>query len=125
MRRARRGNGLTQSDLAETVGVSRSTIAGVEAGIDSPGLDTVVAIIQTLGLPLSVLVADYTASPDESEIARLVRIFRRLPKNQRRIQISLMHMLAGVPEPQEDAGSPHEAIAPVAFSQAYQPSDAS
>lgn len=47
---------VTQNDLAEIIGVSRSTIAGIEAGSDRGGIETMIAIADHFKVPLDWLV---------------------------------------------------------------------
>lgn len=52
---AREQRGLTQEQLAERVGVSRSTIARIETGAATPGLDVGLALAHELGEPVETL----------------------------------------------------------------------
>jgi putative transcriptional regulator len=45
-------NEMTQSDLGEQVGVTRQTIAAIEAGKYSPSLECAFRIAEVLGQPL-------------------------------------------------------------------------
>jgi DNA-binding XRE family transcriptional regulator len=52
---ARKRAGLTQPQLAEKVGVSRPTIARIEAGGHTPGVTVALAIGRELGEPVEAL----------------------------------------------------------------------
>ena len=52
----RKGVRLTQEDLAVAIGLSRSTIAGIESGGASAGLQSMVAIADYFKVPLDWLV---------------------------------------------------------------------
>jgi putative transcriptional regulator len=52
---ARKRAGLTQPQLAEKVGVSRPTIARIEAGGHSPSVQVALAIARELGEPVETL----------------------------------------------------------------------
>ena len=54
--RVRNKKGLTQEDLAETVGVSRSRVAQIEAGVKlhRTSFDVLLRILQGLGLKYSI-----------------------------------------------------------------------
>ena len=52
LREKRRGAGLTQSQLAAAVGVSRQTIANIEKGDYSPSVHLALDICQQLGTPV-------------------------------------------------------------------------
>lgn len=55
VRQLRKKAGETQDDLAAVVGVSRSTIAGIEGGLDQGGLETMVAIGDHYHVPMDWL----------------------------------------------------------------------
>lgn len=54
---ARAQRGLTQEQLAERVGVVRSTIARIETDVATPSLDVGLAIARELGEPAEKLLA--------------------------------------------------------------------
>lgn len=54
IRDTRRRHGLTQSDLAQAVGVTRQSIVNLETGRAHPSLATVLAALHALGLRLYV-----------------------------------------------------------------------
>lgn len=58
MKAARAAAGLSQSDLAEAVGVTRQTIGLIEAGGYNPTLNLCVAICKTLHVTLNDLFWD-------------------------------------------------------------------
>lgn len=51
-RELRRAAGLTQTELGAIIGVTRSTIAGIETGGDSAGLRTAIALADFFKVPL-------------------------------------------------------------------------
>lgn len=55
MRAARAAKGLTQSELATAVGVTRQTISMVESGDHNPTLNLCIDICRTLGTDLNTL----------------------------------------------------------------------
>lgn len=63
MKAARAAVGLSQADLAETVGVTRQTIGLIEAGGYNPTLNLCVAICKTLRVTLNDLFWE-----DESDV---------------------------------------------------------
>jgi transcriptional regulator with XRE-family HTH domain len=81
----RRAAGIArQEDLAATFGISRSTIAGIEAGGDLPGRDLAVAMANYFRVPLDwllcrtvppggPLVGQFVENPDELAILRFWR----------------------------------------------------
>ena len=58
MKAARAAAGLSQTDLAEAVGVTRQTIGLIEAGGYNPTLNLCVAICKTLHVTLNYLFWD-------------------------------------------------------------------
>lgn len=52
LRKARRINGLNQTDLAEMVGLNQSTISYYETGTSSPPIDYAIYILRQLGFRL-------------------------------------------------------------------------
>lgn len=55
VRELREAEGLVQEDLAAIIGVSRSTIAGIETGGDRGGISTMIAIADHYKVPLDWL----------------------------------------------------------------------
>jgi putative transcriptional regulator len=53
--KARRGVGLSQYQLADRVGTTRSTIARIEAGDHSPSVDLALAVSRELGESVEAL----------------------------------------------------------------------
>ncbi|WP_367347267.1 helix-turn-helix transcriptional regulator [Stenotrophomonas bentonitica] len=62
LRTARMARGMTQANLAERVGVDRTTIGKLEAGDPSTSLSTVLRVLSTLGLEQDI---DRIAAADE------------------------------------------------------------
>ena len=55
IRKARKGAGLTQEDLAFKAGVSRNYVSLLELGEKSPTVDTLMRICNAMGVKASVL----------------------------------------------------------------------
>jgi transcriptional regulator with XRE-family HTH domain len=58
VREERRGRGLTQESLAESLDLSVAYVSLIERGGRNPPYTTVVAIARALGVPMSRLVTD-------------------------------------------------------------------
>ena len=56
LRRERARSGVSLTDLAKRAGVAKSTLSQLENGIGNPSLETLWALAQALGIPLSRLV---------------------------------------------------------------------
>lgn len=65
IRNARRGRNLTQAQLAQTAGISRETLNLLESGlVRDLGVRKVLAVLEVLGLALSVDAAGRPRKPD-------------------------------------------------------------
>ncbi|WP_421567843.1 helix-turn-helix transcriptional regulator [Stenotrophomonas sp. PD6] len=80
LRTARVARGMTQSNLAERVGVDRTTIGKLEAGDPSTSLSTVLRVLSTLGLDQDI---DRIAATDDVG-AQLAASSLRRPSPRRR-----------------------------------------
>jgi transcriptional regulator with XRE-family HTH domain len=56
LKRAREASGLTQSQLAERIDRTKESVSNIERGLSLPGLDTLQAICDLTGIPLSAAV---------------------------------------------------------------------
>lgn len=54
IRDARRGQGLTQAELAARAGVTQATISNIERDVSPPSLDTILRLLAVLRLELHV-----------------------------------------------------------------------
>ena len=54
LRARRRGQGMTQKQLAETTGTAQSTISDIETGVVSVSLDVYLRLLEALGAELVV-----------------------------------------------------------------------
>ena len=68
VRRARKRQGWSQIDLAHAVGLTRSSIANLEAGRQRPPVHITLLIAQTLGVSVDALL------PSGPELDKLVRL---------------------------------------------------
>ncbi len=64
LRRARERAGLTQTELAERVGVSRQMVSSAEAGRHTPAVDTALRMAQALGEPVEELFGEARPAAD-------------------------------------------------------------
>jgi transcriptional regulator with XRE-family HTH domain len=63
---ARKEAGLTQTQLGNRLGRTRSTVANIEAGRQNPGVDLVLRIAQVLSVPAGWLMNDEVVDPGVS-----------------------------------------------------------
>jgi HTH-type transcriptional regulator/antitoxin HipB len=75
LREARKGQNLTQAQLAEAVGVNRRWVVQVEQGKTSPDLRTLLRALRSLGLEMSI--RPRRQSDAAREIADIVDVARR------------------------------------------------
>lgn len=79
VRRAREASGLTQSQLAERIDRTKEAVSNIERGVNLPGLDTLQAICDVTGIPLTAaLEAIGDGGANEDKRAELNAVFRRL-----------------------------------------------
>lgn len=90
--------GMRQADVAEAIGISRSTLAGIERGIDLPGRETLASIAKFFGAsidyiesgakpPVAPGAGEFIENPDE---LALVAFWRSLTPDERRMVLKLM-----------------------------------
>ena len=75
--------GLTQQDVADAVGVSRSTVSCWLLGKAYPRADVVDKLSKYLGVPVSALVVDENAEDVAEEISEEQQILFRLARDAR------------------------------------------
>jgi len=73
IREARQGRGWNQSELAERVSASTTTVSNWERGITKPGLDDINALCSALGLSADVLLGKLGVTLTPPAEARLPR----------------------------------------------------
>lgn len=81
LRTARIARGMTQANLAERVGVDRTTIGKLEAGDPSTSLSTVLRVLSTLGLDQDI---DRIAADDAVGLQLAASSLRRPSTRQRK-----------------------------------------
>lgn len=86
IRTLRKARGMRQADLAAAIGMSRSHLAGIEAGHGAPGREILVALAQFLDVPLDWLAARQgepvqgSAAAKTEDEALWLFAFRSLPE---------------------------------------------
>ena len=85
VKRARQASRLTQSQLAERIDRTKEAVSNIERGVSLPALDTLQAICDVTGIPLTAVVealGDDGGTQDQR--AQLNALFGRLsPRDQR------------------------------------------
>ncbi len=76
IRRYRKMKGLTQKSLAERIGLAESAVRNYELGLRDPSQETLAALSDALGVPLSAL-DDYELSSAREALEGDLRIARQ------------------------------------------------
>lgn len=97
VRDARTAQGLTQAGLAKGAGVARSWLARVEAGHRGAGLETLLRLLDALGLALSLTASTKRPEPDGTEMA-VARLKGRERGTPRRLGARAADATPGVTE---------------------------
>lgn len=71
IRELRRAEGIGQEELAAIIGISRSTLAGIETGGDRGGIETMIAIADHYKIPLDWLL-DRKLPPGTPPVGKLI-----------------------------------------------------
>ena len=82
IRRERERRGMSQSALAEAVGVSLQSIGKIERGRSAPGFDTLEAIARVLAVPVREFFPFDDAAPD-APVARIAALLAPLTEAER------------------------------------------
>ncbi|HTU27969.1 MAG TPA: helix-turn-helix transcriptional regulator [Solirubrobacteraceae bacterium] len=94
---ARRGAGLTQSELAERAGVHLTQLNRYEAGTSEPTLRVVRRLCVTLGLSADELVfGEQSAADDDGELGRAFEAARGLDAQSRAALVLLVSGLVAL-----------------------------
>ncbi len=93
VKRARQARGLTQSELADLVGISSKTVSAIEVGRVEPSISQVQAIAASLQEPIGYFVGEAGGSVEAkiehvatelNEIRKLVQLIEAQKKAQKR-----------------------------------------
>ena len=100
MKNARLKAGLTQNQLAEKIGVAKSTYSLYESGKREPDIPKIKQIASVLGMTGNELLG--IEEDDSMVVVRLTNtedkmmdMFRALPENQRKLVYDLVNILYG------------------------------
>jgi transcriptional regulator with XRE-family HTH domain len=108
MRRCRLDSGMTQTQVAEKMGIKQSTISSWEIGANEPSVDALTAWGKAIGAPLVlrfdravsgsaelVEAAALLPADDCGRLLRVARAFRRLPARMQEVLVRAMEESAG------------------------------
>lgn len=107
LKAARLQKNLTQKQLGELVGVTTSAIGNYEKSVSSPNENTLIRLMNVLGVDANYLYTDYMESKSDSvflspEEERLITSFRALNGSGQDIVITTIQSLAGNPALRKD-----------------------
>lgn len=90
VKRARQAANLTQSQLAERIDRTKESISNVERGLSLPGLDTLQAICDVTGIPLTAAVEAFEGDEaTQDQRAQLNALFGRLSDPDQRLLVAI------------------------------------
>ena len=112
LRRLRRAQGLSQTWLAEVVGISRQRMSGIEAGRGWPSLEVGLGIARALGVPIEHLfhTADPEVLPVELAQTRPQPMDATRPFSNRMSVSEVAGRWIAWPLPEHDLGTPADAL---------------
>lgn len=93
LREARKGSGMTQSQMADALGIAKSTLSGYENGTSEPSINMIGEIIKLLGVDANYLwqdSADFTVSVSFDEM-KLIENYRSLDDHSKSIVDFVLH----------------------------------
>ena len=98
IKRLREGSNMTQSELADRLGVARSTVTQWENGWSSPRMGMVQKLAGVFRVTTGDIVSDTVEQPDASADAlfeRLGRNYSALDLEQRQLLVGISDLLVG------------------------------
>lgn len=106
LRDIRERKGITQQQLADRMGVDRSTIAQWESGVSMPRMGKAIELVQYFCISLDDLVSGETAQPSLTmEETELLESFRSLDEAGRRAALYAVRGIAAAHHQSGDASN--------------------
>lgn len=93
IRKYRMAKGMTQSDLAEAVQRSNTTISHIEVGSGKPELNTVVRIANALGVSMDMLLCDSLDNSVSAYTCDMIEIIKSCTSTELRFIASVIPSL--------------------------------
>jgi transcriptional regulator with XRE-family HTH domain len=85
--------GLSAQEVADAVGMARSSLSAIENGHDNPGYESFVALADYYRVSLDYLAGRELETGSDGK--RLLDAFKRLPKDDRDFMITIVEIKAG------------------------------
>ena len=86
--------GMTQSELAQKLGMTPKYISNIECGGKNPTLETFVAIANALGIDANALLADVLDTSDEIKCSSLWEKLLSFPREKREKLLRIIELIA-------------------------------
>ena len=93
IREERRKLGLTQAQLAEDVDISDTYMGSIERGERSLTLDTLVRLVNRLGVTVDYLLADSVANSDANIMEQFKQIIDNQPMDRKQMAINVLRTI--------------------------------
>lgn len=90
IREERQKLGLTQAELAEAVDISNTYMGAIERGERSLTLDTLVRLVNRLGVTVDYMLSDSVADNDANIVAQFRQIIDGQPLSRKQMAISIL-----------------------------------
>lgn len=87
--------GMTQSELAQKLGMTPKYISNIECGGKKPTLETFVAIANALEVDANALLVDVLNTADEIKCSALWEKLAAFPSEKRQKLLRIMELIAG------------------------------
>lgn len=93
IREERRKLGLTQAQLAEAVDISDTYMGSIERGERSLTLDTLVRLVNRLGVTVDYLLADSVPDNDSNIMEQFKQIIDKQPMGRKQMAINVLRTI--------------------------------
>ena len=84
---------LTQAQLAEAVDISDTYMGAIERGERSLTLDTLVRLVNRLGVTVDYLLADYVSDSDNNIMEQFKQIIDQQPLERKQMAINVLRTI--------------------------------
>jgi transcriptional regulator with XRE-family HTH domain len=84
---------LTQADLAEAIDISDTYMGAIERGERSLTLNTIVRLVNRLGVSIDYLLADYVSDSDSNIIEQFKQITDHQPLERKQLAIKVLRTI--------------------------------
>ncbi len=84
---------LTQSQLAESIGISDTYMGAIERGERSLTLDTLVRLVNRLGVTVDYMLADSVEDTDRNVMEQFKQIVDRQPLDRKQMAIQVLRSI--------------------------------